>query len=243
MRIGSNHTVVLATVFSTIIHFFVFTLLDTFPLIPKKVTLRPRVFMVDLIPLEKKVVVRKKEIPKIEKKEVKKEVKTEVKKEVKKEEKKEVKQEVKTEVRKEVKKDKKKVLTKQKEVKKEKPKVDDEQKRLAAVEEIARRVGERKMEDTPAVTSAQLEAYVGMIRQRVKRFWVIPDTLLERKGLEAVIVIKIDKDGLLMGSRFESSSGNPYFDQSAMRAIAKAAPFPSPLGKAPLEIGLIFQPD
>ena len=99
------------------------------------------------------------------------------------------------------------------------------------------------MEDTPAMTSAQLEAYVGMIRQRVKRFWVIPDTLLEQKGLEAVIVIKIDKDGLLMGSRFERSSGNPYFDQSAMRAIAKAAPFPSPLGKAPLEIGLIFQPD
>jgi len=210
MRVITNHTIILATIFSTIIHFFALALLDTFPLIPKRITPRSHIFMVELLPLKKAT--------------PQKEVKSrETKKEVKK-------------------KQKGVILTERTKIKKEKPKVDDEQKRLAAIKEIERKVAERRTEEAPA-SSSQMEFYFGAVRKRVKRFWVIPDTLLEEEGLEAVIVIEIDKDGLLIGSRFERSSGNPYFDQSAMRAITKAAPFPPPpMGTAPLEIGLVFQP-
>jgi colicin import membrane protein len=235
MRVFYNHTIILATIFSTIIHFFIMTILDTFTLIPKTIAIRPGILMVDLIPLEKKVVT-----PKIE---TKVKEKTEVKKEVKKDEKKNVKKVVKKEVKAEVKKEEIVIPTKQTKVEKEKPKVDDEQKRNTAIEEIARKVAERPVAEEPTVTSSQLEYYFGMVREKVKRFWVIPDTLSEKEALEAVIVIEIDKNGLLIGSRVEKSSGNPYFDQSAMRAITKAAPFPPPLGKAPLEIGLKFQPN
>jgi colicin import membrane protein len=231
MRVFYNHTIILTTIFSTIIHFFIMTILDTFTLIPKTLSIRPSIIMVDLIPLEKKVIT-----PKIE-------TRIKEKKEVKKEEKKEIKKVVKKEVKAEVKKEKIVIPTKQTKVEKEKPKIDDEQKRSTAVEEIARKVAERRVEEVPTVTSSQMEYYFGMVREKVKRFWVIPDTLSEEEALEAVIVIEIDKDGLLIGSRVEKSSGNPYFDQSAMRAITKAAPFPSPLGKAPLEIGLKFQPN
>ncbi|MBW2039152.1 MAG: TonB family protein [Deltaproteobacteria bacterium] len=212
MRVFSNYTIILATIFSTIIHFFALTLLDTFALIPRRIAPRPTIFMVNLLPLEKKGVTPKKEVQKRGKRAIKK--------------------------------DKGVILTKRTKVKKEKQKINNEQKRLAAIKEIERKVAQRKAEETSeTVANSQMELYFGMVRERVKRFWVIPDTLLDKEGLEAVIVIEIDKDGLLMGSKFERSSGNPYFDQSAMRAINKAVPFPTPpLGKIPLEIGLVFQP-
>ena len=94
---------------------------------------------------------------------------------------------------------------------------------------------------TANVTAAQQNEYGAMIQERVKEFWVIPDILSE-KDLKAVIIIEIDTKGQLVGTRFEQSSGNLSFDQSAMRAVSKAAPFPPPPGTASLKIGLIFQP-
>ncbi len=218
MRIFSNYTIILAAICSTIIHFFAVALVDTFTLIPKRLTLRSDIFMVDLIPSEKVVVTPEKEVQKKEKTEINKASKKEVKKEVEKV--------------------KSVAVTKRTKAKKEKQKIDDEQKRLAAIKKIEKRVAGRGA----VVTPSQMEHYFGMVRERVKGFWVIPDTVAEEEGMEAVVVVTIDKNGLVLTSRFERVSGNPYFDQSAMRAITKASPFPPPPGKVPLEFGLVFQP-
>ena len=222
-------TIITATILSTVIHFFVLTLLDTIPLVPKEIPPRPNIYMVDLVPLEReRTAPQKKAAETVLKKKEQKEV------------------EVKKEPKKEPKKDKVVLAdrTKEKEKKesREKPQVDDEQQRLAAIKEIEQKVAGRKADDAPAVTDSEIQVYVAMARERVKGFWVIPDTLSSEKDLKAVIIIEIDQQGRVGGSRFEQSSGSLSFDQSAMRAVSKATPFPPPPGQMPLEIGLIFQP-
>jgi colicin import membrane protein len=236
-------TIITATILSTVIHFFVLALLDTIPLVPKEIPHRPNIYMVDLVTLEPERPAPQEE-PVVQKKAAETVLKKEEHKEVKKEEQKkeEVKREPKKEeIKKEPKKEDKVVLadrTKERENKEstETPQVDDEQQRLAAIKRI-----EQKVEERGAVTESEIQVYVAMARDRVKGFWVIPDTLSE-KDLKAVIIIEIDRQGQVQGSRFEQSSGNLSFDQSAMRAVSKAAPFPPPPGQVPLEIGLIFQP-
>jgi TonB family protein len=219
-----------ATILSTVIHFFIFTLLDTVPLISKEISPQPNLYMVDLVSLaEERPVPQREEKPAVQQK-VEEAKKEEPKRETVKEEKK--KDIVVMEDR-----DKDKATKENK----KKPTVNDEQQRLAAIKEIERKVAGREADGVPVVTEAENNAYGAMIQERVERFWVIPDTLLG-KDLKAVIIIEIDQQGQVIESRFEQSSGNLSFDQSAMRAVSKAVPFPSPPGKMSLEIGLIFQP-
>ena len=240
-------TIMVATIVSTVIHFFILTVLDTIPLISKEIPQR-NLYMVDLMPLPverpappKKKPVVPKEVAEVKEEEVKKE---EVKKEeVKKEEPKKetVKEEAKkdTVVLKDSRKEKEKQETAKKESK-EKPTVNDEQQRLAAIKDIEQKVAGRTTDDAPVVTDEEIYKYKLMIQERVKRFWVIPDTLSERE-LEAVIIIEIDTSGQIKGSRFEQSSGNLVFDQAAIRAISKATPFPPPPGQVAFPpLGLRF---
>jgi colicin import membrane protein len=58
----------------------------------------------------------------------------------------------------------------------------------------------------------------------------------EDKDLEAIIAIKILKDGTTIIKRVEKSSGNPEFDKSALRAITKASPLPPPQYETELDV-------
>jgi colicin import membrane protein len=236
MRGFSGFTVILATICSTIIHFFVFTLLDTIPLIPKDITPRAELFMVDLVtvetaravPQEKREVAVQKKVKTVEKKEVKKEEPTqkEVKKEtVKREEKKE--QVVLADHGKKAQENKKKL------------EVDNEQQQLAAaIKGIEERVTGREAQ----VSAAEIQKYPMMVENRVKGFWVIPDTLSTRE-LKAVVVFAIGKQGEVLNLRVKQSSGSLPYDQSVMRAISKAAPFsPPPQVLLEEEFELTFQP-
>jgi colicin import membrane protein len=93
-------------------------------------------------------------------------------------------------------------------------------------------------------TGAEVNAYAGLVETKVKGEWVIPENLSKAHGnLEAIIVVIIDRAGKVQKSRFEKKSGNELYDQSAMRAIKKAEPFPPvPIELIDKEIGLIFKP-
>jgi TonB family protein len=72
--------------------------------------------------------------------------------------------------------------------------------------------------------------------------WVYPGT---DKGLVTLLSLKIARSGELKQVVFEKRSGNARFDESALRAIKKAAPFPPlPEGLAGefLELGIRFCP-
>lgn len=45
-------------------------------------------------------------------------------------------------------------------------------------------------------------------------------------GQQPVAVFEINRDGRITGLAIEKPSGNPYYDQAALRAITEAAPFP-----------------
>jgi colicin import membrane protein len=82
------------------------------------------------------------------------------------------------------------------------------------------------------------DSYYAKITQQIWQEWVYPDT--GDKNLEAVIAVKIAKDGSLAVQGIEKKSGNILFDRSALRAIAKASPVSPPPYE--MEIGMRFFP-
>jgi len=82
------------------------------------------------------------------------------------------------------------------------------------------------------------DSYYAKITQQIWQEWVYPDT--GDKNLEAVIAVKIAKDGSLSVQGIEKGSGNTLFDRSALRAIGKASPVAPPPYE--MEIGMRFYP-
>lgn len=80
----------------------------------------------------------------------------------------------------------------------------------------------------------------------IKRQWVLPKSLLNVEGLEAVVIIVVRRDGKIEKMQFEKKSGNRLFDDSVLRAIQKADPlpkFPDIYSPPRDEIGVRFRPE
>jgi TonB family protein len=245
MQGNFNYTIILTIVVSTILHFLAMVVLNNISLLPRRITPHTHTYIVDLLPpppkpalaAEKPTPAPKPPPKKVEKEPTKKEEKKPVPKE---------KEQVTLKTKPSEKKKKQEPKKVIKPRKKPAPRVSDEQRRRAAVTRIEKQLAERKERESAAAVRNSIQGiYYGLIEARVKNSWVIPDTLSQLDGLRAVIVITLDKDGLVLESRFEQSSGNAHYDQSAMRAITKAAPFPPPPPglDLPVEIGLEFVPN
>jgi colicin import membrane protein len=75
--------------------------------------------------------------------------------------------------------------------------------------------------------SIKHKMYYNLIWQRIRSVWVLPEEVLRgKKDLETIIAIRIARDGQIIDIQFEKKSGNPYLDESALRAIKKANPLP-----------------
>jgi len=89
------------------------------------------------------------------------------------------------------------------------------------------------------------KTYYMLIWQRIRNAWVQPESLKGKKDLETVIAIQIARDGQIVDMQFEKESGNLDLDNSALRAIKKASPFP-PLPpdfeKDTFDVGVSFSP-
>ena len=103
--------------------------------------------------------------------------------------------------------------------------------------------GEKRVSSAKATSSPQGQRggagdYYSMITKEIWQQWVYPDT--GKKDIEAIISVKILRDGTAIVQRVEKSSGNALFDRSAIRALAKASPLPPPPQE--MEIGVRFYP-
>lgn len=88
--------------------------------------------------------------------------------------------------------------------------------------------------------------YYGILTAHIHRHWVLPETGRKLKGLEATVVLRIRRDGQLERMWLEKSSGNRRLDDSALRAVRRAAPlpsFPSGIRQRVLELGFNFRPE
>ncbi len=88
-----------------------------------------------------------------------------------------------------------------------------------------------------------MQAYFAQIRARVKAQWAVPAALVPKQGIETIIDVQITRSGAIAALSFEKRSGNRYFDESAMKAVRKASPFPAfPEGypDGVIEVGIVF---
>lgn len=87
-------------------------------------------------------------------------------------------------------------------------------------------------------------AYYGVLRDKVQENWIYPQGLKDNR-ISVIVSIKIERGGKLLEVSVEKSSGNRAFDDSLLKAIKKAAPFPPlpvDLEGSFLETGLRFCP-
>jgi TonB family protein len=77
------------------------------------------------------------------------------------------------------------------------------------------------------VMTIKHKIYYNLIWKRIRSVWVLPDAALAgQKNLETIIGIRITPNGQIEDVQFEKKSGNPLFDESALRAIQKSNPLP-----------------
>jgi TonB family protein len=84
--------------------------------------------------------------------------------------------------------------------------------------------------------------YIAAIHRKIKERW----DGYALAGQQPAVVFEIARDGGLRGVRVEKTSGNPYYDQAAVRAVTEANPFPPlPIDfkEAVLSVGLQFAHD
>jgi len=71
--------------------------------------------------------------------------------------------------------------------------------------------------------------YQARVRWKIMREWIVPVKYTEGgQGYNAKVEVMINMDGDVVSVRWASRSGNASFDQSALRAVKKASPFPKP---------------
>jgi len=88
------------------------------------------------------------------------------------------------------------------------------------------------------------KAYFSLIRDRVQANWIYPERF-DNEKVSVIVSIRIGRDGTLLKSWVEKGSGNRQFDESLLKAVRKAAPFPplpEDFGEDALETGLRFCP-
>lgn len=92
----------------------------------------------------------------------------------------------------------------------------------------------------------QQMTYWTSVLVHIQNFWILPDLQKKwDKNLEAVYVIKVRRDGIILKKYFERKSENFYFNTFVEKTVKDADPlpaFPAGFKDNEMEIGLIFHP-
>ena len=75
--------------------------------------------------------------------------------------------------------------------------------------------------------SQALMLYRALVNEKIESNWALPERLSRGKDkLEAVLVVRVRRDGTVFDIQFEQKSGDSYFDDSVLKAVQKSKPFP-----------------
>jgi len=117
----------------------------------------------------------------------------------------------------------------------EKQRKEAEKKRLADEEKRRREEDARLLQESLAAEEREREEsriagvvnqHMGMIRQRIKRYWSEPGNAT--KGMQCTLRVSLLPGGDVRQVAVVKGSGNAVFDRSAESAVYKAAPWPQP---------------
>lgn len=76
----------------------------------------------------------------------------------------------------------------------------------------------------------EFNEYVARLNNHIKSHWNLPEWL-QNDSLKAVVIVFIDFRGVVVKRLVEKSSGDPRFDDFALKAVDESSPFPQPPGK------------
>jgi TonB family protein len=74
--------------------------------------------------------------------------------------------------------------------------------------------------------SSRIDEYSRFVWAKIKKNWTLPPSMMPKNNIVTIVEVRIARSGALEYIDFEKRSGNAYFDESAMRAVKKSAPFP-----------------
>ncbi len=75
----------------------------------------------------------------------------------------------------------------------------------------------------------EFQAYYQLVRERIRENWILPDIVARSsRNLKLTVCLHIGKDGRIIESWIDESSGLNYFDQSLLRAVRKTGSLPPP---------------
>lgn len=115
-------------------------------------------------------------------------------------------------------------------------KAEDEKRREAEAEARQKQIAEEEKRlkaeqaKVEAATRARNQAeslkYIAQMQAKVERNWNNP--LSGQDGLECVVRVRLNPQGVVLLAQVVKSSGNPVFDRSVETAVLKASPLPLP---------------
>jgi TonB family protein len=104
---------------------------------------------------------------------------------------------------------------------------------LAAAPAVAQPVGSPE----GVAVSPEVMAWMRRAKMHMRKNWFVP-TGFRTQYLETLVVVDLSPSGEVRGKpRVTRSSGNPWYDDTAVRAIQKSSPLPAPpeAGKWPMK--------
>ena len=80
-----------------------------------------------------------------------------------------------------------------------------------------------------APSGIAIQLYKVEVENRIKENWGYPAAFIDpekNRSLEALVIVKVSRDGSILKSWFEKTSGNTGFDESVRKAIERSNPLP-----------------
>jgi colicin import membrane protein len=129
----------------------------------------------------------------------------------------------------------------------QKKKVDYVDEAVAKIERKVKTEGGTGQAQGGAPTGVRIQIYKMEVKQRIEENWVYPPLLSpeKAKGLSAIVVLHVKRDGSILKSRVVKESSDAIFDQSVLKAIERSnplPPFPEGYPKIREEFELTFSP-
>lgn len=90
-----------------------------------------------------------------------------------------------------------------------------------------------------------LRRYLIAVNSQIQEHWVLPDLQNWKENVEAIVIIRVRRDGVVVESSFKKKSDNVFFNQFVEKTLKLSSPlppFPVGINQSEMEIGLKFRP-
>ncbi|MCX5876514.1 MAG: energy transducer TonB [Deltaproteobacteria bacterium] len=95
------------------------------------------------------------------------------------------------------------------------------------------------------VSDENMRRYYIAVSNQIHEHWALPDLQTWKENTEAIVIIRIRRDGVILETTFKKKSDNVSFNQFVEKTLKLSSPlppFPIGMNQQEEEIGLKFRP-